>query len=401
MRVVVLGVGGMGRVTAQTIGHMPLVQHLVVADVDGEAAQSVATSLGMPASAIQLDISNKERLHEILMDADIVLNTVGPFYKFGILVLQAAIATKTHYADLNDDWQPTIEMLALHRDAQAAGMTALVGLGASPGISNLLALKAASRLDQVDVLLTGWDVITSMTDASFQEVMHHAAPSAALIHWLHQTSGYIRIQQQGKLTDVKPLQKLQFEYPGRGAAVVWTVGHPEPLTLTRRYPNLRYSANVMAGNEGMMALLQQLGIGIDAQTLSVTEGASHILETLRDPATAFLMSLPTGIPLPSLFAVAMGRKDRKLMTVATTLNSLPPGGMGGATGIPLALAVPLFAQGRTAPGVFAPEDNINPDDFFDLLAPYTNGNYTMGTDLLNIAIANTYGITTDETREEQ
>ena len=62
---------------------------------------------------------------------DIVLNTTGPFFKFGLPILKSAIKCKCHYFDICDDWEPTEEMLKLNDEALKNEITAIVGLGAS------------------------------------------------------------------------------------------------------------------------------------------------------------------------------------------------------------------------------------------------------------------------------
>ena len=47
-------------------------------------------------------------------------------------------------------------MLELDGQAREAGVPAVVGIGASPGVSNLPAATAASELDGVDEVITGW-----------------------------------------------------------------------------------------------------------------------------------------------------------------------------------------------------------------------------------------------------
>ncbi len=44
--------------------------------------------------------------------------------------------------------------------------------------------------------------------------------------------------------------------------------------------------------------------------------------------------------------------------------------MGGATGVPQAIGLKMLAEGRiTRTGVFAPEADVDPDEFFDELGP--------------------------------
>jgi len=63
-----------------------------------------------------------------------------------VVVLGAGV----HYLDINDDWESTEAMLAMDAAARGRGVTAVIGMGASPGISNLLARHAMRRLDLVD-----------------------------------------------------------------------------------------------------------------------------------------------------------------------------------------------------------------------------------------------------------
>ena len=54
--------------------------------------------------------------------------------------------------------RPMAQMLELDAAAKAVGATALVGTGAGPGITNLLAVLAARELDTVSGLVTGWNI---------------------------------------------------------------------------------------------------------------------------------------------------------------------------------------------------------------------------------------------------
>jgi hypothetical protein len=66
--------------------------------------------------------------------------------------------------------------------------------------------------------------------------------------------------------------------------------------------------------------------------------------------------------------------------------------MAGATSVPLSLALPLFHKGFDGrAGVFAPEEAIEPDLFFDLLAPHCIGSFRHGADLVSLQTAFTDG----------
>ena len=79
-----------------------------------------------------LDVSDRAALHSAMDGMDLAVNTCGPFFRFGVPILQAAIANGCHYLDICDDWEPTVAMLQLDQAAKTAGICATVGLGASP-----------------------------------------------------------------------------------------------------------------------------------------------------------------------------------------------------------------------------------------------------------------------------
>ncbi|GAD84581.1 hypothetical protein NCAST_25_00010, partial [Nocardia asteroides NBRC 15531] len=157
MRVLALGgAGEMGRVAARVLRGDSRVSALTIADRDESAARKVAAELG--ADALGLDVTDASALAAALRAADLVVNTVGPYFRFGPPILAAAIDARCDYIDICDDPQPTIEMLELDARAKAAGVTALLGMGASPGLANLLAVRAGAELDRVDDLVTGWNI---------------------------------------------------------------------------------------------------------------------------------------------------------------------------------------------------------------------------------------------------
>jgi saccharopine dehydrogenase-like NADP-dependent oxidoreductase len=121
------------------------VERIVVADLNESSAQDFAAQLNNKVSSMGLDVSDDVALRKAMANSDLVINTCGPFYRYGVPVLQAAIDTGCHYVDICDDWEPTVEMLKLDQQAKDADVCAIVGLGASPGISNMLALIGDAR----------------------------------------------------------------------------------------------------------------------------------------------------------------------------------------------------------------------------------------------------------------
>lgn len=380
MRVLALGgAGAMGAVAVRTAAYGGGVEHIVVADRDLAAAERLARELAdaaVPVSARRLDVTDGAGLRDALGEADLVLNTVGPYYRFGLRVLRAAIDTCTHYLDICDDWEPTVQMLELDAPARAAGVTAVIGMGASPGVSNLLAAAAAAPLDSVRDVYTAWpvDVTAGGEEAGRDQLIGpDGSPTAAAVHWMQQSSGTITAVRAGSLTEQRPLRPVTLELPGGRRGTAYTVGHPEPVTLQRTLKPTGESANLMVISPSALAYLDVLRRGIDGGRLTNETAARRIA---RPDLPGIIRSLPRALAnrgpgtLPPFFAAAFGDRHGRDTAVLAHLN--PAAGidtlltdMARATGIPLALGMSQIADGTARrAGVHPPDAVIDSDRFF-------------------------------------
>ncbi|MEV6066725.1 saccharopine dehydrogenase NADP-binding domain-containing protein [Nocardia sp. NPDC052001] len=385
MKVLALGgPGAMGAVAVRTAARLPGIEEIVVADRDLDAARRLAAELCTGTRAVRaqrVDVTDSAALHGALRDADVVLNTVGPYYRFGLPVLRAAIATGTHYLDLCDDWEPTLRMLELDPAAREAGVCAVIGMGASPGVSNLLAIAAASALDTVADIYTAWPVDVPRGSTGELPLDDGAHPPAALMHWMEQISGTITVVRQGRTTREPPMRPVRLELPGDRRGTGYTVGHPEPVTLHRTLRPGGEAANLMIVTPGTAAFLDILRRDIDRGKLTNETAAAQLLKPgllrgIRSLSTAGRFQSPG--TLPPFFAAAHGRKDDRPHTTLAYLagesaadTPLFIDDMSRATGIPLALGLSqLIDGGHRRPGVHPPESAIDPDRFFGDLRPH-------------------------------
>ncbi|MFD6220347.1 saccharopine dehydrogenase family protein [Nocardia asteroides] len=404
MRVLALGgAGEMGRVAARVLRGDSRVSALTIADRDVSAARKVAAELG--ADALGLDVTDSSALAAALRAADLVVNTVGPYFRFGPPVLAAAIDARCDYIDICDDPQPTIEMLELDARAKADGVTALLGMGASPGIANLLAVRAGAELDRVDNLVTGWNIhsahpepvrFTSAVPSATGSLQAAgpaengssvgagpatagssafgrtaAGPTAAVVHGMRQISGEIPVTRDGVRTERPALERLRLDYPGLGTGVGRSFGHPEAITLPLAFPGLRAATSVVVADRPTTAALHALRWTIDRRLLTLDRAARLAARVERllpaDPAT-----LVAAGGLPPLFAIATGLRDGAPATAATALSQVPGLSMAENTGVPLAVGALLMAA-DPKPGVHAPETLLDPDRFFTAFAPHCIG----------------------------
>lgn len=380
MRVLAIGgSGSMGRTTVRTILGFDFVKEVVIAGIDSDLAERFAKSLGdSRIKSIYLDVTDKEALRAAVENSDVVLNSVGPFFRFAYPILEMAIEVGRHYCDICDDWQPTEKMLALHNKAEAQGVIAVIGLGASPGIANLLSVQAAQALDSVDELVSAWKLgaVASAHDDGFtpEKGNEHQA-DAAVVHLMFCLAEKIRMIRNGQVQDVEALDELSINYPRVGEVPVWTLGHPEAITLPRRFPGLTTCYNGMLGIGPLVGSLKSLASEVRAGRLSFEEAAQALTSSGDRQSRSDLLAQQDQPEIPAILAYAKGLKNGRSARAAAGISHLPEGGMAAITGIPHALFLPLLQQGLLSrSGVYAPEDVIDSAQFFALFEPYCGPN---------------------------
>ncbi|WP_054811333.1 saccharopine dehydrogenase family protein [Nocardia arizonensis] len=390
MRVLALGGGGaMGAEAVRTAVSLPAVAEIVVADRDYSAADALAREMvgaGVPVRARKVDVTDRQGLYAAFDGADVVLNTVGPYYRFGLTVLRAAIETGTHYLDICDDWEPTLQMLELDAEARRAGVCAIVGMGASPGVSNLLAARAARELDNVVNVYTAWPVdgpgVGNQDEENAQLLAPDGQPSAAAVHWMQQISGTVAVVRDGQIAQEEPLRAVSLSLPGGRSGTAYTVGHPEPVTLRLTLRPSGDSANLMVISPGTAAYLDVLRTDIDKGRLTNETAAADLASpSFRRGVRSMVRAAKFKSPgtLPPFFAAALGIKNGQWYTAlarlaeGTGLASLTSD-MARATGIPLALGLSQIVDGTAVrAGVHPPDAVVDPDRFFHDLAVTVNG----------------------------
>ena len=197
---------------------------IVVADANAKALKKVTTEFGTRISAVEINVNDHDVLVKLLQGKSIAVSTLGPFYKFGNRMVKACIDAGVNCLDIDDDFDSTRECLELDDEAKKAGITAIKGCGASPGITNIIAKHAADKLDKVDDVRIYWA----------QSGIDPTGPGA-MLHWFHITAEQIPIYQDGKWVDVRGFtepEAVEF-LPPIGRQVCYYTGHPEPVTLPR------------------------------------------------------------------------------------------------------------------------------------------------------------------------
>ena len=91
------GCGSMGRYAIRAAQNFSSVDEIIIADINKDSAESFAASLNQKVSAIQLDVSDASALKQAMEGINIVVNTCGPYFRFGAPILKAAISSGCNY----------------------------------------------------------------------------------------------------------------------------------------------------------------------------------------------------------------------------------------------------------------------------------------------------------------
>jgi len=397
MKVLALGCGDMGRMGISVLIPFPQITSITVADKNYALAKKfVKLASSDKLSAIEIDVINEEELVQLISEHDLVLNTVGPFYKFGVPVLTAVIKAERNYIDICDDWKPTLEMLEMDEAAKAAGITAILGIGASPGVTNLMAVKACSNLDEIDSIITAWGFGSTKSGKKpeyfvsrkklFDPKQEPRKANAAILHLIIESMGKIPTFQEGELTDIDALTEVKsFQFPDGGRPMyACHVGHPEPVTLSRTLKaksisNVTYLTKLATNRiRGYIKKIEAGEMSENEVALALERDLSRwwVYTYLFFWLFARFFKLP-----PELCAIIEGKKDNKSKKIAFGIKYRPYGeveeGMDGITAIPLIVAALMLIDGKiTKKGVLTPEEAIDPDEFFERYAKFCNENFT-------------------------
>ena len=81
---------------------------------------------------------------------DTVVNCA--WYQTNLSVMEACVRAGAHYTDLGGLFDTTLMELQLHEKWKDAGINATIGLGSTPGLTNVAGAAGAAKLDKVDTI---------------------------------------------------------------------------------------------------------------------------------------------------------------------------------------------------------------------------------------------------------
>jgi saccharopine dehydrogenase (NAD+, L-lysine-forming) len=381
VKVLVLGAGAVGTVSALKFAKEAVLEKLVIADTVSARASHLADRLNDPrVSAICLEAGDRAAVASAIRHtgSTLILNAALPATNLD--VMRACLDAGCDYIDLasagtDADGIPKMDdQFALHAEFKAAGRLAILGMGADPGTTNVYAAYAAKHL---------LDVVTELRvrDGDNSVCQGHEGFLAAFSPWvfidecLCKAISYRdgRYHLEEPLTGVEP-----FNFPELGVLNCYYVDHEESRTLPRFFPQARVVDFKLCMDEvtvETLRVMKRLGL---SRTDRVRVGNASI-----SPRDLVVSLLPQPKDLAGRMrgktcvgTLAKGFKNGEpqayyIYNVSdheTVYRELGVQATAYQTGIPPVIAARLISTGAwRGAGVMSPEQ-FDPDPFLECLA---------------------------------
>jgi Oxidoreductase family, NAD-binding Rossmann fold len=223
VKIGIVGCGTVGSRAARQLLSLAPDHHIKLFDLDSEIARRLSSQLGRPSMFREGSVLDSA--------VDVVLiATPSPQYQLAAALCRAGV----HVVTTTDSVDDVPRMLALDAELQERGVSFVVGAGFSPGLTDLLAMHAASEFDEIDEI----HVAKLGTAGPACARQHHAALSSNAVDW-RDGEWITRPGGSGR-------ELCWFPDP-IGGADCYRAALPEALLLNRTFPEAgRLTARVAA-----------------------------------------------------------------------------------------------------------------------------------------------------------
>ncbi len=376
MKIVVLGGTGLtGRCAVRDLAESREVSEVVMTGRSVNKAQKLADKIRSDKVSIaQIDVTKHDDTVKVLKDADVALNAIQYYYNMD--VMKAALEAKVHYLDLGGLFHTVLKQLKLNDKFREAGLTAILGMGECPGITNVMARYAADRLDSVDTILV------RDTWMDFTEGAPPFMVTWSLSTLFDEMTIPAVIFENGQYKEVPPLsgkETMTFPEPFGSQDQYYTI-HSEAATFPVSFKKKGIkNVNWKEGGPGFIDLKILVDAGLASEEPLRVKGTEisprQFLLRLLDSKN--LMGCPEGITPNDTEVtriIAIGKKDGR--KVSYTMDSIfrskaeweaTAGEV--AVGVPASIAAQMLARGDIkVKGTIPPENCFDPEPFMTELA---------------------------------
>ncbi|RLI44693.1 hypothetical protein DRO69_06805 [Candidatus Bathyarchaeota archaeon] len=282
-KVLVVGSGAQGRVVAYLFDKDEDVELVKLSDIDRKALDYCARFY-KKAETYLVSASDTDEVSKLAEDVDVLVNAVPT--EFNLNLMRVALKAGTNYLDMALEYRDFEKVLALNERFQEEDLTALLALGCSPGVTDVVTALAADELDTVnEVKIVGASYVDS--DIPYT----NWAPRI----FLDDCTRPPMIYEDGEIKYLKPFAEPEVvEFPGVGKVTVYAHPHEEVLTISKAIKGVKRVSMKMGVS--MMDFFRTLyAMGILYENAMITEKKVKVDDVEVDPAEVIAKFLPKPI----------------------------------------------------------------------------------------------------------
>jgi len=329
---------------------------LGIGDVSQDRAKRLAKESGIGES-YSVDVTDIEELSSILSKFEAVVNAT--WFEYNLNVMKACLKSGCNYNDLGGLFHMTKKQIELDSETRSAGISAVVGGGESPGITNVMCMIAAEKMDTVQtVKIYAGAKETSKT----KDLVFPLSVATVIDEYSRNPVEFI----DGKYVEVPPLsgdEEVRFLDPV-GMNVCHFSLHSEPATLPssigKRVKNVEFRLGISQKMLKILSALVEVGltshvrnVPVNGQLVSPKEFLISFFNTKNSQED----SLERWVALKTVVA---GVRDGSSETVTCDLVAQPGSyGFKNATAFLTGVAGSIFGQhladNKIPKGVVPPE----------------------------------------------
>lgn len=343
MRVAVLGAGGIiAPAIVRDLAESEEAESLLLLDLDAERASEVAATHGAgKAEARRVDA--RTGLAEALDDVDVLVNSAS--YRVNLDAMRGCLEAGTHYIDLGGLYWLTGEQLEMGPEFETADLTAVLGMGSSPGKTNVMAVRAVEELGEPPTRI---DVIAAGRDLEPPDGPSYPYSPRTLVDELTMKPMAVR---DGEPIELEPLQD------GGAVDLPEPIGHAE--TIYTLHSEIRTFAQSFGCRESSFRL---------SLSPAVLERVRGLIGASDEEIEAAARGAVPASPHTTSVHVIDAASETSSVRVTAVTGPMEEWGIGGSivsTAAPAAAAVRLLARGRIQRrGALPPERCVRPEGLF-------------------------------------
>ncbi|MDQ0321109.1 saccharopine dehydrogenase-like NADP-dependent oxidoreductase [Pararhizobium capsulatum DSM 1112] len=345
-------------------------------DASREKMEALASELGDPRiEIVSLNVTDPSALSTAISGADICINCVPTLLGFQMAIFEAALAAKVAYVDLGGLGTFTVKQLAEHERFQAAGVTAVIGVGADPGMSNVICRAVAEELDEIDSINLYW--AAELTGDENPVLVPPYSVSTVLAEYANPSTQFY----DGRHVECPPMSGREFlDLPEPwGRCEFMHSPHSEQLTVPladgireKGINEFSWKLHLPHREHEAWVGLVKAGFGDFAEPVEIGGVSVKPLDVLNKVIERNVRKNAEKIPQQDSyeihFAIGRGRKDGVARTVRVEVTVSPDPLYGSyidaCTSMNASIAAQLILAKPRKPGVFAPESYFDVVEYF-------------------------------------